>query len=139
SPGRSSRRATRCGSSASSQKCSSPRSGPSAALRRTAPSWKIDSPLLLAAAAAADDQLVGRLVLRAGALAERRHAPRRHRMAAALRLSFAAAVRVVDGVHRRAADGRALAEPAAAARLSNCHVAVLDVADLADGRAAGQK
>src|SRR5207253_3444675 len=61
--------------------------------------------LLLAAPAAADDQLVRFLVLLARALAERRHAPRGDRMAAALRLALAAAVRVVDGVHRRAADG----------------------------------
>src|SRR5207248_3474871 len=73
--------------------------------------------LLLAATAASDDQLVRFLVLPARALPERRHAPRRHGMAAALRLALAAAVRVVDGVHRSAAHGRALALPAAAARL----------------------
>src|SRR5581483_8654862 len=95
--------------------------------------------LVLPAAAAANDQLVRFLVLRAGALAECRHAPRGHRMATAFRLALAAAVRVVDGVHRRAAHGRALAEPAAAARLADRHVAVLDVPDLADGRAAGEE
>src|SRR5581483_2867565 len=52
----------------------------------------------LAAAAAADDQLVRFLVLATGALAERRHAPRRDRVATALRLALAASVRVVDGV-----------------------------------------
>src|SRR5947199_4043441 len=67
--------------------------------------------LVLSSSAGADDQLVGFLVLAAGALAERRHAPRRHRVTAALRLALAAAVRVVDRVHRRAADGRALSAP----------------------------
>src|SRR5207245_3653820 len=54
---------------------------------------------LLAAAAAADDQLVRFLVLAAGALPAGRDAPRRGRGAAALRLPLAAAVRVVGGVH----------------------------------------
>src|SRR6185295_7665739 len=89
--------------------------------------------LVLPAATAANDQLVGFLVLRAGALAERRHAPRGDRVAAALRLAFTTAVRVVDRVHRRAADGRALPEPARTAGLADGLVAVLDVADLADG------
>src|SRR4029077_14604398 len=61
------------------------------------------------------------------------------RMAAALRLAFAAAVRMVDRVHGRAAHGRALAEPAATAGLAARDVAVLDVADLADGRATGEE
>src|SRR4029079_2126597 len=99
----------------------------------------IYSTLVLPAATAAHDQLVRRLVLRAGALAERRHAPRSDRMAAALRLAFAAAVRMVDRVHGRAAHGRALAEPATPAGLAARDVAVLDVADLADGRAAGEE
>src|SRR2546422_5634338 len=42
---------------------------------------------VLPAATAANDQLVGCLVLRAGALAERRHAPRSDRVTAALRLA----------------------------------------------------
>src|ERR671937_2551902 len=117
--------------------CSSPGSSRRAALRRTALFCSIYSPLLLPAAAAADDQLVRLLVLAARALAERRHAPRRDRMASALRLAFAAAVRVVDGVHRRAAHGRALALPAGAARLAAADVLVVDVADLSDGRATG--
>src|SRR6476661_8071270 len=95
--------------------------------------------LLLAAPAGADDQLVGLLVLRTRSLAERRNSPRRDRMAAALRLALAAAVRVVDRVHRRAAHGRALALPAVAARLAPVDVLVVDVADLADGRAARQE
>src|SRR5262249_32904658 len=77
--------------------------------------------------------------LRARALAECRHAPRGDRMPAALRLALAAAVRVVDRVHRGAAHGRALALPAAAPRLAARDVLVVDVADLADGRAGGER
>src|SRR5438128_3707492 len=95
------------------------------------------SPLFLAASAAADDQLVRFLVLAAGALPERRDAPRRDRVTAALGLALAAAVRVVDGVHRRTADGGALALPAAPAGLADVDVLVVGVADLADRRAAG--
>src|SRR5438105_13788976 len=90
---------------------------------------------LLAAPAGADDQLVRLLVLRARALAERGHAPRRDRMAAALRLALAAAVRMVAGVHRGAAHGRAVALPAAAARLAAGVVRVVGVAAQADWRA----
>src|SRR5581483_12087116 len=117
SRGRSSTCATRCAPSASSRTSSSPGSWPAAAPPRTAPSWSFCSPLLLPAATAADDQPVRVLVLRARALAERGHAPGRHRVASALRLALPAPVRVVDGVHRRTAHGRALAEPAAAAGL----------------------
>src|SRR5205085_11733362 len=95
--------------------------------------------LLLPATAAADDQLVGFLVLAPRALAQRRHSPRRYRVPAALRLALAAAVRVVDGVHRGAAHRRALALPAAAARLAAGDVLVVDVADLTDGRAARER
>src|SRR5581483_8972045 len=42
-------------------------------------------------------------------------------------------------VHRRAADGRALALPAAAAGLAARDVLMVDVADLADGRAARER
>src|SRR6185437_5739435 len=94
---------------------------------------------LLAAAPAADDQLVRFLVLAPGALAERRHAPRRDRMAATLRLALAAAVRVVDGVHRGAAHRRTLSAPAAAAGLAARDVLVVDVADLVDRRAAREQ
>src|SRR4051812_46183804 len=129
-----------CPPSASSRRRSSPRCGSGAAPGRTAPSSKTySSALVLPAATAANDQLVGFLVLRAGALAERRHAPRSDRVTAALRLAFTTAVRVVDRVHRRAADARALAEPAVAAGLADRDVAVLDVADLAHRRAAGQE
>src|SRR5262245_22928238 len=60
-------------------------------------------------------------------------------MAAALRLALAAAVRVVDGVHRGAAHGRTLAAPTAAAGLAAGDVLVVEVSDLADGRAAGER
>src|SRR6516165_4125538 len=95
--------------------------------------------LLLPAAPAADDELVGFLVLAAGALAERRHAPRGDRMAAALGLALAAAVRVVDRVHRRASHGGPLSEPARASGLAAGDVAVIDVADLAHGRPTGEE
>src|SRR5207253_3327013 len=95
--------------------------------------------LLLPAPAGADDQLVGLLVLAARALAERRHAPGRHRVTAALRLALAAAVRVVDGVHRRAAHGRTNAPPAAAPRFAPGDVLVVDVADLPDRRPADER
>src|SRR5262245_35397628 len=97
------------------------------------------SSLLLAAAPAADDQLVGFLVLAPGALAERRHAPRRDRVPATLRLALAAAVRVVDRVHRRAAHRWPLAPPAAAARLAAGDVLVVDVADLTHRRPARER
>src|SRR5712691_7047363 len=57
-------------------------------------------------------------------------------MAAARRLAFTTAQRVIDGVHRDAAHVRALAHPAAAAGLADRHVLVIDVADLADCREA---
>src|SRR5688572_24047095 len=63
-----------------------------------------------------------------------RHAPRRHGVPAARGLAFAAAERVIHRVHRDAAHVRALAEPAAAARLPDRHVLVVDVADLPDRR-----
>src|SRR5919201_2420505 len=92
---------------------------------------------LLPAPAGADDQLVRFLVLPARALAERGHAPRRDGMPPALRLALAAAMRVVDRVHRGSAHGRALALPARAACLAAADVLVVDVPDLSDRRAAG--
>src|SRR5581483_10926059 len=139
SRGRSSRRATRCAPSASSRTRRETGSAPAADPQRTAPSSSFCSPLLLPATSAADDQLVGVLVLRARALAERRHAPGRDRVSAALRLALAAPVRVVDGVHRGAAHRRPLPEPAAAAGLAAGDVAVVEVADLSDRGAAGEE
>src|SRR5438034_9237151 len=94
-------------------------------------------PLLLPTAPAADDQLVGFLVLATGALAERRHPPGRDRVTAALRLALAAPVRVVDRVHRRAPHSRPAAAPTATARLSAGDVLVVDVSDLPDGGSTG--
>src|SRR6201986_1134163 len=91
-------------------------------------------PLVLAAATAAADEPVTGLVLPAGTAL--RLAPRAHRVTTARALALATAMRVVDRVHGNAADGRALALPAVAARLAELDVAVLGVADLADGRAA---
>jgi hypothetical protein len=52
------------------------------------------------------------------------------------RAALATTVRVVDRVHHDTADGRALALPAHAAGLAPVDVALLGVADLADGGAA---
>jgi len=52
------------------------------------------------------------------------------------RPAFAAAVGVIDGIHRHAAHGGPDAAPADAPRLADRLQAVLFVADLADGRAA---
>src|SRR5205823_12232678 len=97
------------------------------------------SSLALTPPSCSDDQLVGFLVLAARALAERRDAPGRHRVAPALRLALAAAVGVVDRVHRRATYGRPLAPPAAPARLAARDVLVVDVADLPNGGAARER
>src|SRR3954449_8607861 len=79
--------------------------------------------------ATAHDHAVRLLVLLARGVAERRHAPRGDRMAARRGGALAAAVRVVDGVHRRAARLRSDALVAAAAGLSDRDVLVLGVAD----------
>src|SRR5262249_60195601 len=93
----------------------------------------------LPSGAAAADQLGGFLVPAAGSLPERRHAPGGDRVAAALRLALAAAVRVVNRVHRRAAHRRALAQPAAAAGLADGDVLVVGVPDLPDRGATDQR
>src|ERR687887_371504 len=62
------------------------------------------------------DHAVGRLVLLARGIAQRRHAPGRDRMAAGGCRPLAAAMRVVDGVHRGAAGLGALALVAVAPR-----------------------
>src|SRR5215217_9605261 len=91
---------------------------------------------LLAAAAAADDVAIGLLALLAGAVADSRHAPGRLRMVAQRRGALAAAVRMVDGVHGRAARLRPHAHVALAPRLADRDVLVVGVADDAHGRAA---
>src|SRR5947199_6076235 len=72
-----------------------------------------------ARAPAPDDQLLGRLVLLAGAALGL--APRAHRMATPRGLSLAAAGGVVDGVHGHAARLGAHALPAVAALLAEGH------------------
>src|SRR4051812_11060290 len=89
---------------------------------------------LLAGLATADDLAVARLVRVAGPAFGL--APRRHRVSSTGRLALTTTVRVVDRVHRHAADGRALALPAVAAGLAPVDVRLLGVADLADRGAA---
>src|SRR3989344_6666127 len=89
---------------------------------------------LLADLAARDDKDVRVLLRRAGLLAlagRLAPLPLRPTEPAAL-LALAAAVRVVDGVHRRAADRRADAHPARAARLTDDDEIVLLVTHRAD-------
>src|SRR4051812_11600670 len=95
-----------------------------------------DSSLTLPTPPAAHDVAVGRLVLLAGAVAQRRLAPRRDGMATGRGGALAAAVRVVDRVHRGPARLRAHAHVALAARLADVDVLVIGVADRARGRAA---
>src|SRR5664280_885763 len=80
---------------------------------------------MLAALAATDDELVGALVVRPGAVTECGHAPRRDRMAPGGGLALAAAVRMVDRVHGRAAHGRAHAAPAGATGFAAVDVRVV--------------
>src|SRR6185312_4531020 len=88
------------------------------------------SPLLRATA---DDVAIRRLVvpclIALGALA-----PRRNRMTTTGGTAFSAAMRMVDRVHRHAADYRALAEPAIAAGLADRNVLIVRVRDSADRR-----
>src|SRR6188472_2649781 len=93
-------------------------------------------PLALPSAPAAHDQAVGALVLLARAVTERRHAPRGNWVAAGGGRALAAAVRVVDGVHRGPAGLRAHAHVALAAGLADLDVLVVGVADRAHGRPA---
>src|ERR1043165_8098680 len=78
-----------------------------------------------------NDELVRRLAITC-LVPLGRQAPRRYRMPAAGRLALAAAERMVDRIHRHAAHVGALPQPAAAARLSDGHVLVIEVADLPD-------
>src|SRR3954468_11809984 len=80
-----------------------------------------------------DDELRGALV-DAGLETLGLLAPGRDRVRVALSgLAFAAAVRVIDGVHGETADGRAPALPAIAAGLADADDLVLGVAELSDG------
>src|SRR5258708_7011547 len=85
---------------------------------------------------AADDRSVGRFPLLARLAALRQHASRTTGMSAARGTSFAAAHRVADRVHRRAAVVWFPPKPTLAARLANADVHVVRIANYADGGAA---
>src|SRR5688572_2016306 len=68
-----------------------------------------------------------------------RLAPRRHRIAAAGGLAFAAAVRMVHRVHRHAADFRPQTFPTRSSCFAERNVFMLDVADLAHRRFANER
>src|SRR5579862_840057 len=78
------------------------------------------------------DPFVGALIV-AGFEAARGLTPRRHRMTTAAGFALAAAVRVIDRIHRYAAVMRHLTHPAFTSRLTQAHVFVLDVTHLAHG------
>src|SRR5882757_8911489 len=80
-----------------------------------------------------DDERIGTLVV-ACLVATRRLTPRCHRMTAARSFALAAAVWVIDRIHRHAAVGRADTLPAVASRLTDGHVLVIGVTHLADCR-----
>src|SRR6185312_12275162 len=88
------------------------------------------SPLLRATT---DDEAIRRLVV-PGLVALGALAPRRNRMPTARGAAFAAAVRMVDRVHRHATDHRALAEPAIAAGLADRNILTIRIGDRADRR-----
>src|SRR3954454_14767872 len=83
-----------------------------------------------------DDRRVARLALVARLAALGEHATRAARVPPARGAALAAAHRVIDRVHRRAAVVRLAAHVPLAAGLAERHVHVLGVADDADGTAA---
>src|SRR5436305_12587544 len=90
-------------------------------------------PLLLARVAARHDEFLRRLVV-AGLLALGGEAPRGDRMTAARGAAFAAAVRVIDRVHRDTAVMRHAPLPALPASLADRDVHVIGVRDRAHRR-----
>src|SRR5882724_3052771 len=92
-------------------------------------------PYPLLAVAIAHDHAAGALVA-AGLVTLGRRSPRAHRVAAGSGLAFAAAVRMVDRIHRHAAHCRAYSAPAHASGLADGLEVVLFVADFPDGGAA---
>src|SRR6185437_7338171 len=108
----------------------SPTNGPFFRLRGTATSL----PPGPAGAAAADDQLVGFLVVGPGPAL--RLAPRRHRVPATGGLALATTQRVVDRVHGHPTGLRANALPAAPAGLADLDQLGLRVADHPEGGSA---
>src|SRR3954453_16070315 len=93
-----------------------------------------DLPPCAARATPANDELVARLAVLAGAAFGL--APRRHGVPSAGALALAATERVVDRVHRDATRVRALALPTVASGLADRDQARLAVADRTDGAAA---
>src|SRR6478735_3919183 len=91
---------------------------------------------LLASTTATHDELVAFLVGAPGTALGL--APGADRVTTTRGLALTTTVRVVDRVHGHTTDGRALALPAHAAGLAPVDVALLGVADLADGRAAAR-
>src|SRR5690606_22295524 len=87
---------------------------------------------------AADDVLARRLVA-ARLLAFGRLAPRRNRMTATRGAAFTTTMGMVNRVHHNAANMRALAEPAIAARLGNSDIRVVGVRHGANRRHAGAR
>src|ERR1700709_2243897 len=90
------------------------------------------SALLLSSAPAAHDVSIRLLALLPGAIAERRLAPGSYRVPTGGVVGLAAAVRVVDRVHRHTAALRPLALVAAATGLADLEVLVLGVGEHAD-------
>src|SRR5215813_9546610 len=89
--------------------------------------------LLVPRVAARDDEFGGRLVP-AGLLALGGKAPRRHRVPTARGAPFAAAVRMVDRIHRYAAIVRHAPHPALASGLADRNVHIVRVRHRPDGR-----
>src|ERR1039457_6443171 len=104
------------------------------ALLQTTRHREVLLPLLLAAPAG--DQPVAWLVGLPGA--PLRLAPRAYRVTATRALALAATQRVINGVHRDTANRGTVPLPPVAACLAELDVALLGVADLADGGAAGR-
>src|SRR5216683_5420533 len=88
--------------------------------------------LLLPRVAARNDEFGRRLVL-AGLLSLGREAPRRHRVAATRSAAFAAAMGMVDGIHRNAAVVRHAAHPTLATGFSDRDIHVVGIRDGPDG------
>ena len=85
--------------------------------------------------AAFDNELVRTVVFCSGLVAQRRFAPRGNRPRTSDRaLALTTTVRMVAGVHDRAAYSRPPAHVAAAARFTVVDVLRIDIADLADRR-----
>src|SRR5512133_651709 len=92
----------------------------------------VDLAISLLLSSTVDDELVRPLVV-TRLVPARRLAPRGDRVTSTGSLAFAAAVRMVHGVHRHAAVMRALPQPAGPSRLADGNVFVVQVAHLSDG------